>query len=32
VRLVQERLQERAPELDIELNEDGLQNWRRRHA
>ncbi|MGA1318029.1 MAG: hypothetical protein ACO3YN_13910 [Rubrivivax sp.] len=32
VRQVQERLQERAPELDIEFNEDGFQYWRRRHA
>ena len=32
VRQVQERLQERGQELDIEFNEDGFQYWRRRHA
>jgi hypothetical protein len=32
VRQVQERLQERAPELVIEFNEDGFQYWRRRHV
>jgi uncharacterized protein (DUF2164 family) len=29
---VQERLQQRLLELDIELHEDGLQYWRRRQA
>jgi uncharacterized protein (DUF2164 family) len=32
VRKVQDRLQERVQELDIEFNEDGFQYWRRRHA
>ena len=32
VRKVQERLQERVQELDIESNEDGFQYWRRRQA
>ncbi len=29
---VQERLQQRLQELDIEFHEDGLQYWRRRQA
>jgi len=29
---VQERLQQRMQELDIEFHEDGLQYWRRRQA
>lgn len=32
VREVQERLQERVQELDIEFHEDELQYWRRRQA
>jgi uncharacterized protein (DUF2164 family) len=32
VRQVQERLQERIQELDIEFNEEELQYWRRRQA
>lgn len=32
VRQVQERLQERIQELDIEFNEDEFQYWRRRQA